>query len=188
MLAAYDDKERVLRRILGADLSAELDALRARGEPLGAGLLPVPGSADYENAVRRVHADALDEISRRLALEKEPAAEGLTRLLGRLGSFMEDPPVFVPAGPAVWEGLRRFLDEGLAVPLMEAVLDASSRTSDDAAVRLFEGWLKSQGAKKELESLFLGRLSRAQAEPSLSKLWKAASRGRPLLLPLRRPA
>ena len=186
MLAAHDDKERALRLILGPELCAGLDRLRANGEPLRVGPLPGRDEPDFAARVKALHAEALEKaLERRIDLDKEVAATGLRRVLGRLTRFLDDAPPFIPITPALLEGMRRVLDEKLAVPLMEALLDASSRPTDAAAIRLFEGWLKHAGAVQELETLFLDSTTRSVADASLTKLWKAASRGKSLLLALR---
>ena len=186
MMACCDDKEKHLRRILGPELCASLDLLRDRGEPLRARPLPARGDGGYEDEVRELHSEALARLAAGGGdeFDLEPAAQGLSRVLERIAAFIDSPPSFIPVGTAVWEGLRACLDEGKAVPLMEAVLESAGRGHDRDAVRLFEGWLKSRGAVSELSALFLGERTRPQAEPSLNRLWKAASRGRPLLLPL----
>lgn len=186
MLAAYDDKERLLREVLGKELCDGLDRLRAEGEPLRVGPLPDRDAPDYAATVRRLHEEALKKaLEGRFDLDKEPAAAGLRRVLARLTRFMDDPPPFLPITPAMIEGLRRCLDSGMAVPLMEAALEAAGRSSSESAVRLFEGWLKSQGAVQELQALFAESAPPAAAEASLAKLWKSVSRGQPLLLSLR---
>ena len=186
MMAMHDDKEKALRKILGKKMSAELDEFRARGEPLRVGRLPREGNAGYEKAVRTLHRDALESAKEgAFGLENEAAALGLARVLARLASFMESPPEFVSADARMWEALRLYMDQGRAVPLLEAFLEASGRNSDFEAVSLFEAWLKDQAADTELEGLFLGQESRVEAEASLRKLSKAASRGRPILLTIR---
>ena len=188
MMRVYDTKESVIGEVLGAEVRRALDALRSRGEPARIGTLPPVDSPSWRQEVARLHEEALARASKGDVdvLASEPAATGLARVLGRLASFLDAPPPFVSADVKLWEGLRRCLDEGKAVPLMEALLAAVGRGTDADAVRLFEGWLKGQGAVKELESLFLGGLPRQQAEASLGRMWKAASRERPPLLPLKR--
>ncbi|MBI5247274.1 MAG: hypothetical protein HY923_08835 [Elusimicrobia bacterium] len=187
MLHLSDDKEPALRAALGPKMSADLDAARSRGEPARVGPLPARGSANWEEQVRALHAEALAliEANSPSALAGEPAAAGMTRVLIKLATFLDAPPPFVSAGPALWEGLRRCLDEGKAVPLLEGLLSEIGRAGNADAVRLFEGWLKGQGAAKELETLFLNGTSRADAEASLGRMWKLASRGRPPLLALK---
>ena len=188
MMKVHDVKEAVLREFLGADLLRSLDVLRSRGEPARVGTLPNgPRDDAWKAEVVKLHAQALARAAKGDvgALASEPAAAGLARVLARLASFVDEPPPFVGADAKLWEGMRRCLDEGKAVALMEALLAALGRGTDADAVRFFEGWLKERGAVKELESLFLGDLTRGQAEASLMRMWKAASRGRPPLLPLR---
>ncbi len=189
MLAVCDDKEASLRSILGPALCAQLDEARRAGRPLGVGPLPAQDTPGYAEAVRSLHAQALAELKEGARhWEKEPAAAGLSRVLGRLAAFVEDPPAFVATGTGVWEAVRRLLDEGAAVPLMEAFLDAAGCGGDQAAVRLFEGWLRGRGTKKELQDLLLASAGRARLDASLAKLWKAASRGRAPLVAVSRPS
>ncbi|MBI4387093.1 MAG: hypothetical protein HY551_06900 [Elusimicrobia bacterium] len=187
MLAVCDDKERALRRILGPELCAALDELRGRGQPARVGPLPPEGAEDYENEVRNLHAAALSGARRGGGdLDLEPAAAGLARVFGVLASFLEDPPPFVPARLEALEAVRRFLNEGAVVPLMDALLECCGRTCDAEAVRLFEGWLKGRNVKQALEVLFLGDVPRVLMESSTAKLRRAASRGRPALISLPR--